>query len=109
MLECNFFLTLRSFGDKIQRHSDPTSKSLLSILRDLIIVDVLANMNQSSRRSCRSLSVRGFPKRMRRPYCHVVTFPPFSGSARGRCDGVRQLNSTGRFRFMLVHVCEQIG
>jgi hypothetical protein len=52
MLECNIFLTSRSFGDKIQRHSDPTSKSLLGILRDLrIIVDVLANINQSSRRS----------------------------------------------------------
>jgi hypothetical protein len=46
MLECNFILTLRSFGDK---NSDPTSKSLLGILRDL--VDVLANMNQSWRRS----------------------------------------------------------
>jgi hypothetical protein len=52
VLRCNFFVTLRSFGDQIQRHSDPTSKSLLGILRDLrIIVDVLANMNQSSHRS----------------------------------------------------------
>jgi hypothetical protein len=50
MLKCNFVPTLRSFGDKIQGHSDPTLKSLLGILRDLrIIVDVLANMNQSSR------------------------------------------------------------
>jgi hypothetical protein len=24
MLKCNFFVTLHSFGDKIQRHSDPT-------------------------------------------------------------------------------------
>jgi hypothetical protein len=45
---CNFFLTLHSFGDQIQQHSDPSSKSLLGILRDLrIITDVLANMNQS--------------------------------------------------------------
>jgi hypothetical protein len=41
--------------------------------------------------TCQSLSVRRFPKRMRRPR-HVLLH--FSGSARDRCDGGHQINST---------------
>jgi hypothetical protein len=86
---------------KIQWHSDPTSKSLLGILHDLCESSSMSWRTWINPRidTCRSLSVRGFPKRMRRP-CHIVTFP---GSARDQCDGGRQLNSTDRFRFM--HTC----
>jgi hypothetical protein len=88
-LSAIFSLTLHSFGNIIQRQSDPTSKSLLGILRDLrIIVDVLANMNQSSRRSCvEDLAWGDFPNACAARPCHVVTFPLFSGSARDQCDG----------------------
>jgi hypothetical protein len=69
-----FSLTLHSFGDKIPRHSDPTSKSLLGIIAWPTNHRRCLGEHESILASitCRSLSVRGFPKRMRRPYCHVV-------------------------------------
>jgi hypothetical protein len=99
------FFSLCVVGDKTQRHSDPMSKSLLGILRDLrIIVEVLANMNQSSRRwRVEVLAWGDFPNACADlvTLFHIRLF--LVQLAIGVTGDGRQLNSTGRFRFM--HTC----
>jgi hypothetical protein len=104
------FFSLRSFGDKIQRHSEPTSKSLLCILHDLrILVDVLANINQSSCRSRVEVLARGdFPNAcadLSVTLLHLRHFlVQLAIGVTGDVSWIQQLDLAS-----CIHVCEQIG